>query len=59
MKKIYIKPTVRVKRIVADTVLLAASGEVQASDIHFSNEPVDPSSSLSKGYSVWDDNEEE
>lgn len=59
MKKIYIKPTVRVKRIGVDTVLLAASGEVQASDIHFSNEPVDPSSSLSKGYSVWDYDEEE
>lgn len=59
MKKIYLKPTVRVKCIEVDTVLLAASGEVQASDIHFSNEPVDPSFSLSKGYSFWDDDEEE
>lgn len=59
MKKIYIKPTVRVKRIEADRALLAASGEVQASDIRFSNEPVDPSSSLSKGHNVWDDDEEE
>lgn len=59
MKNIYIKPTVRVKRIEVDTVLLAASGEVQASDIRFSNEPVNPSSSLSKGNSVWDDDVEE
>lgn len=57
MKKTYRRPCIKVKKLIYQENILAASGEVDAGDIGFSGNPVDPSRSLSKDnvFGSWDD----